>query len=167
MKYDLERFKTAQEDCYMKVLEEIKNGKKTSHWMWFIFPQIAGLGKSETAKKYELANIEEAEYYLMDELLSTRLLEVTRILADEVNGKTTPEIFGFPDYLKFHSSMTLFYSVVISNRQFENNSNFFCFSNAIRKYYDGNLDKITLEILNRTSSFNKETPYQFTTTSVD
>jgi len=167
MKYDLERFKSAQENCYTQVLEEIKNGKKTSHWMWFIFPQIAGLGKSGTAKKYEIANIEEAEYYLTDELLSKRLLELTRILAYEVEGKTTEEIFGFPDYLKFHSSMTLFYSVVITNRQFENNSDFFCFEDAIRKYYNGNLDKLTLEILKKTTLFTKETPYEFATTSED
>jgi len=146
MKYDLNRFKVAQDNCYTKVLEEIKNGKKVSHWMWFIFPQIAGLGKSGTAKKYEIANIEEAEYYLMDELLSKRLIELTRVLAYEVDGKTTEEIFGFPDYLKFHSSMTLFYSVMVSNRQFENNSNLFCFEDAIKKYYDGKLDKFTLEI---------------------
>ena len=62
MKYDLNRFKIAQEGCYQQVLTEMKNGKKTSHWMWYIFPQIAGLGKSGTAKKYEIANIEEAEY---------------------------------------------------------------------------------------------------------
>jgi uncharacterized protein (DUF1810 family) len=167
MKYDLDRFKTAQESCYKQVLEEIKNGKKTSHWMWYIFPQIAGLGKSGTAKKYEIANIEEAENYLMDELLSKRLIELTRILAYEVEDKTTEEIFGFPDFLKFHSSMTLFYSVVISNRQFENNSDLFCFEDAIKKYYDEKLDKSTLEILNRTTLFSKETPYQFTTTSVD
>ena len=73
----------------------------------------------------------------------------------------------FPDYLKFHSSMTLFYSVVISNRQFENNSDLFCFEDAIKKYYDGKLDKSTLEILNRTTLFSKESPYQFTTTSAD
>ena len=166
MKYDLDRFKIAQDNCYKQVLEEMKNGKKLSHWMWFIFPQIAGLGKSITAKKYEIANIEEAELYLMDELLSKRLIELTRILAYDVEGKTTEEIFGFPDYLKFQSSMTLFYSVVISNRQFEHNSDFSCFEDPIRKYYDGNLDKSTLEILNRRTLFSKETPYQFTTTSI-
>lgn len=154
MKYNLDRFKTAQDNCYTQVLEEVKNGKKVSHWMWFIFPQIAGLGKSVTAKKYEIANIEEAEYYLMDELLSKRLIELTRILAYEVEDKTTEEILGFPDNLKFHSSMTLFYSVVISNRQFENISDLFCFEDAIKKYYDGILDKSTLEILNRTTLFS-------------
>jgi uncharacterized protein (DUF1810 family) len=119
----------------------MKNGKKLSHWMWFIFPQIAGLGKSSTAKKYEIANIEEAEFYLTDELLLKRLLELTTILAYEIEDKTAEEIFGFPDYLKFHSSITLFYFVVKSNRQYENNSDFFCFDDTIRKYYDGKLDK--------------------------
>jgi uncharacterized protein (DUF1810 family) len=77
--------------------------------MWYIFPQISGLGKSGTAKKYEIANIEEAEAYLMDELLSKRLLELTRILAYDIEGKSAEEIFGYPDFLKFHSSMTLWY----------------------------------------------------------
>jgi hypothetical protein len=103
----------------------------------------------------------------MDELLSKRLLELTRILAYELEGKTSAEIFGFPDYLKFHSSMTLFYSVVITNKQFENNSDYFCFEDAIRKYYNGTLDKLTLEILKKTTLFTKETPYQFATSSVD
>lgn len=155
MKYDLDRFKTAQENCYLQVLKEMKNGKKTSHWMWFIFPQIAGLGKSPTAKKYELANIEEAECYLKDALLSKRLLELTRVLAYEIDGKSAEEIFGFPDYLKFHSSMTLFYSTVIANSQFENNSDLYCFNDVIRKYYNGNLDQLTLEKLQSTRIENK------------
>ncbi len=125
----------------------MKDGRKVSHWMWFIFPQIAGLGKSRTAKKYEIANIEEAEHYLMDELLSNRLLELTKILAYKVEGRTAEEIFGFPDYLKFHSSMTLFYIVVSSNRHFHNNNDFLCFEDAVRKYYDGKLDTSTLENL--------------------
>ena len=150
MKYNLDRFKTAQDRCYTQVLEEIKNGKKVSHWMWFMFPQIAGLGKSLTAKKYEIASIDEAQFYLMDELLSKRLLTLTSILAYKVEGRTAEEIFGFPDYLKFHSSITLFYSVVISSKQFENNSDFLCFEDAIRKYYDGKLDSSTLEILKTT-----------------
>jgi uncharacterized protein (DUF1810 family) len=167
VKYNLDRFKTAQDSCYTQVLEEIKNGKKMSHWMWFIFPQIAGLGKSGTAKKYEIANIEEAEHYLMDELLSKRLIELTKVLVYEVEGRTAEEIFGFPDYLKFHSSMTLFYTVVASNRHFQNNNDFFCFEDAVRKYYDGKLDTSTLEILMATTLFTNETPYQFETISAD
>ncbi len=163
MKYNLDRFKTAQDKSYEQVLEEMRNGKKTSHWMWYIFPQIAGLGKSGTAKKYEIANIEEAEYYLTDELLSKRIIELTNVLLYEIEGKSAEEIFGFPDYLKFHSSMTLFYSVVITNNTFKDNSRYFCFEDAIKKYYNKNLDKLTLEILNKTTLFTNETPYQFTT----
>ncbi|MBU3744725.1 MAG: DUF1810 domain-containing protein [Sediminibacterium sp.] len=147
MKYDLNRFKEAQESCYQQVLTEMKNCKKRTHWIWFIFPQIAGLGKSETAKKYEIANLEEAEYYLRDTLLSKRLVELTRILVDEVESKDAEEIFGFPDYLKFQSSMTLFNSVVKSNQQFPDNNNFSCFEVAILQYFDGKLDGRTLEIL--------------------
>ena len=88
MKYDLNRFKTAQENCYSQVLQEIKNGKKISHWMWYIFPQVSGLGKSGTSKKYEIANIGEAEAYLMDDFLSKRLLELTSILAYDIDKKT-------------------------------------------------------------------------------
>ena len=145
MKYDLDRFKTAQASCYPQVLDEMKNGKKLSHWMWFIFPQIAGLGTSATAKKYEILNKEEAECYLRDELLSKRLVELTSILVDDIEGKTAEDIFGFPDYLKFHSSITLFYKVVISNKQFTDNSAFCCFEAAIIKYYDGKLDSATVE----------------------
>ncbi len=165
MKYKLDRFKTAQDSCYMQVLKEMKNGKKMSHWMWFIFPQIAGLGKSGTAKKYEIANIEEAEHYLMDELLSKRLLELTKVLVYEVDGRTAKEIFGFPDYLKFHSSMTLFYTVVATNRRFQIINDFLCFEDAVRKYYDGKLDTSTLEILKTTTLFTNETPYKFETIS--
>jgi uncharacterized protein (DUF1810 family) len=147
VKYNLARFKTAQATCYPQVLQEIKNGKKRSHWMWFIFPQIAGLGTSATAKKYEILNKEEDECYLRDELLCKRLVELTSILVDDVEGKTDEDIFGFPDYLKFHSSITLFYSVVISNTAFTDNSTFRCFEAAIRKYYDGKLDNATVEIL--------------------
>ena len=146
---DLSRFINAQNNCYSQILKEIRNGKKESHWMWFMYPQIAGLGRSRTAKKYEISNIEEAENYLMDDLLSKRLVELTRILTYEVEGKTAEEIFGFPDYLKFHSSMTLFYSVIISNNQFNKKSDFFCFEDAIKKYYNGKLDNLTLEILKK------------------
>lgn len=151
MKYDLQRFKTAQDICYGQVLQEIKSGKKSSHWMWFIFPQILGLGKSGIAKKYEIVNIEEAEYFLKDHLLSKRLIELTKILTYQVEGKTAEEIFGFPDYLKFHSSMTLFHTVVKSNKVFENKGEFSCFEDAIKKYYDGQIDNATLEILHRTN----------------
>ena len=81
--------------------------------------------------------------YLIDALLSKRLIELTRILTYEIKGKTSEEIFGFPDYLKFHSSMTLFYSVITSNNELQKNSDYSCFEDAIRKYYNGILDKLT------------------------
>ena len=154
MKYDLNRFRIAQERCYSQVFQEIKNGKKVSHWMWFIFPQIAGLGKSEIAKRFEIASIEEAKFYLQDKLLSKRLVELTSILAYEIKGKAAQEIFGFPDYLKFHSSMTLFYSSIKSSKHFVDNVEFSCFEDVIRKYFDGNLDNFTLEIIKSTTLFN-------------
>ena len=156
---NLDRFKTAQDNCYTQVFEEMKNGKKVSHWMWFIFPQIAGLGKSEVAKQFEIASIEDAAHYLMDEILSKRLIELTRILAYEVEGITAQEIFGFPDYLKFHSSMTLFYLVVKSKSELQNNNYYLCFEDALRKYYDGKLDTSTLDILKSTTLFTNGTPY--------
>jgi uncharacterized protein (DUF1810 family) len=167
MNYDQNRFKIAQDNCYSQVLSEIKNGRKTSHWMWYIFPQISGLGKSGTAKKYEIENIEEAEHYLMDALLSKRLIELTSILAYEIEGKSAEEIFGFPDYLKFHSSMTLFYIVISTNNERESNSGYSCFEDVIRKYYNGTLDKLTLDILKKTTLFTNETPYQFKTSTTD
>jgi hypothetical protein len=145
---DLSRFIHAQNNCYSQILKEIRNGNKESHWMWFTFPQIAGLGRSRTAKKYEISNIEEAENYLLNDVLSERLIELTRILTYEVGGKTAEEIFGFPDYLKFHSSMTLFYLVVTKNT-IQINFDYSCFEDALKKYYQGKLDILTVEILNK------------------
>ncbi len=150
---DVTRFIIAQKNSYTQVLREIKNGKKQSHWMWFIFPQIAGLGKSDTAKKYEIKNAEEAEAYLLEETLSKRLIELTSILAYEIKNKSAEEIFGFPDYLKFHSSLTLFSSVVNSNILFGDKKKFLCFEDALLKYYKGKPDKKTLEILNSKTNF--------------
>lgn len=149
MSYDLNRFKNAQDQCYAQVLEELKSGKKNTHWMWFIFPQIAGLGSSAMAQKYAIANAAEAACYLEDALLSQRLVELTSILVKEVSGKTAEEIFGFPDYLKFHSSMTLFEYVVKAHKIFANNKDFVCFEAALRKYYDGKPDPLTLDILKK------------------
>jgi uncharacterized protein (DUF1810 family) len=156
LNYKLERFKIAQDNCYTRVLEEIKNGKKESHWMWYIFPQIVGLGQSDIAKIFEISTQKEAEYYLTDELLSKRLVELTNILAYQIESKTPEEIFGFPDCLKFHSSMTLFYLVVIMNDEFKKNKDFFCFEDAIRKYYDCKLDGLTLKNAIKTKFLIKE-----------
>jgi uncharacterized protein (DUF1810 family) len=150
-----------------KSCQKLKMAKRQVIGCGIFFPQISGLGKSGTAKKYEIENIEEAEHYLMDALLSKRLIELTSILAYEIEGKTAEEIFGFPDYLKFHSSMTLFYSVISTNKELESNNDYSCFEDAIRKYYNGTLDKLTLDILKKTTLFTNETPYQFKTTWTD
>ncbi len=104
---NLQRFLDAQQNTYQQALTEIKNGKKRSHWMWFIFPQIAGLGFSETSKLYAIKNLEEAQLYLEHDILGSRLIEISNALFD-IEGKTANQIFGSPDDLKLNSCMTLF-----------------------------------------------------------
>ena len=152
MNHDLNRFKIAQESSFEQALSEIQNGKKISHWMWYIFPQIAGLGKSSIAKKFEIRNADEAEQYLLDKLLAERLIQLTKILVNEIEGKTAQEIFGFPDYLKFHSSMTLFYSIVSKNQHLGDNSDFHCFEDALKKYYNEVKEPATLKLLKSLSA---------------
>jgi uncharacterized protein (DUF1810 family) len=147
MEYNLDRFKIAQEGSHLQALKEMKNGEKKGHWMWFTFPQIAGLGKSQTSKTYEIVNLEEAFEYLKDEVLSARIIELTDTVLFEVNGKTPREIFGFTDSRKFHSSMTLFHAVASTYTHFENKKRYRCFENALLKYFDSTLDQKTLSIL--------------------
>ena len=105
--YDLVRFVKAQEPCYAQVLAELAEGSKRSHWMWFIFPQLKGLGGSPTAVTYAISSLAEAHAYLAHPLLGARLRECTLcVLA--LTGRTTHEVFGYPDDLKFRSCMTLF-----------------------------------------------------------
>lgn len=134
--YYLQRFIEAQNTCYEFVISELTNGKKQSHWMWFIFPQIAGLGQSERAKKYAISSIDEARVYLAQPLLGSRLREVTTIV-NQLSGVTALEIFGNIDALKFHSSMTLFYQA--------GNDDIFLL--ALKKYFKGQSDIKTLKIL--------------------
>ena len=104
---DLQIFVQAQEDIYEQALAELKNGSKESHWMWFVFPQIAGLGNSEMARKYAIPNLADAKAYLSHDLLGSRLRECTEaVLA--VEGRTAHEILGSPDDVKLKSCMTLF-----------------------------------------------------------
>ena len=105
--YDLKRFVTAQAGVYPQVCLELKAGRKRSHWMWFIFPQIRGLGSSPTAVRYAISAKEEARAYLQHPLLGPRLRECTRLTLEH-EGTTVEAIFGYPDHLKFHSCMTLF-----------------------------------------------------------
>jgi uncharacterized protein (DUF1810 family) len=105
--YNLARFVAAQAAVYAQVCAELGAGEKRSHWMWFIFPQLAGLGRSATARLYAISSLAEARAYLAHPLLGTRLHECTRVV-NEVSGRSAAQIFGFPDELKFHSCMTLF-----------------------------------------------------------
>jgi uncharacterized protein (DUF1810 family) len=105
--FDLQRFVKAQEPVYEQVRQELKVGRKQSHWMWFIFPQIAGLGQSPVSIRFAIASLDEAEVYLAHPVLGARLRECARLTL-EVEGKTALEIFGSIDEMKFRSSMSLF-----------------------------------------------------------
>jgi uncharacterized protein (DUF1810 family) len=106
-RYHLDRFVRAQDGVYDDVLAELRAGRKRRHWMWFVFPQIAGLGSSSTAQTYAISSLDEAVAYLAHPVLGPRLVESAGLLT-AVEGRTADEIFGFPDNLKLRSSMTLF-----------------------------------------------------------
>lgn len=132
-----QRFLDAQSFVYDRVLAELRAGQKTSHWMWFIFPQIEGLGFSERSRRYAISGLAEARAYAHHPLLGARLLECTAL----VNGharKTASEIFGYPDDLKFQSSMTLFEAAVPDER---------AFVLALDNFYQGRRDQATLDLL--------------------
>ena len=135
--YNLQRFVVAQEPVYAEVLAELRQGSKRSHWMWFVFPQIAGLGRTETARFYAIGSRGEAEAYLKHDVLGRRLEDCTRLVI-EVQGRTAQQIFGQPDDLKFRSSMTLFARVAADNGIFQD---------ALEKYYSGEPDPLTLDRL--------------------
>lgn len=132
--YDLQRFVVAQEPVYTGVVSELAAGRKQSHWMWFIFPQIAGLGHSAMAQKYAIGSRGEAEAFLAHPILGLRLRECTR-LVNAVQGRSVHAIFGSPDDMKFRSSMTLFAKVTSDNADFVA---------AIAQYFDGAFDEATI-----------------------
>lgn len=136
----LNRFIKAQQNTYAHVLKELRNGKKTTHWMWFIFPQIEGLGYSPTAKFYSIKTIEEAKEYLAHPVLGKRLLECANILLN-INSKSADEIFGYPDNLKLKSCLTLFNFVAPEQK---------VFADVLEKYFAGTKDEKTLSILQKT-----------------
>jgi uncharacterized protein (DUF1810 family) len=137
MEYDLQRFLKAQEADYRTALTEIRNGRKRSHWMWYIFPQIAGLGFSSTSKYYSLKDLREAKAYLDDEIFGKRLLEISGALLNlENNGAT--KIFGTPDDMKLCSSMTLFSRVKDADPVFQK---------VLDKFFDGLPDEKTIHLL--------------------
>ncbi|MGH1352933.1 MAG: DUF1810 domain-containing protein [Methyloligellaceae bacterium] len=135
--FNLTRFIEAQDPVYERVCLELSQGKKVSHWMWFIFPQIQGLGRTSTAKKYAISSLEEAKDYLQHPVLGERLLECTDLVI-QISKRNIEDIFYNPDNLKFHSSMTLF--VLAANEKH-------IFTQALDKYFDGELDSATLKIL--------------------
>ena len=136
--FDLQRFVDAQAPVYQRVLAELRQGQKQSHWMWFIFPQLAGLGHSPMARRFAIASREEAVAYLEHDILGRRLRECTA-LVNAVQGRAIREILGSPDDLKFCSSMTLF-GAVSSDPEF---------AEAIQKFYGGTPDRRTLDLLAR------------------
>jgi uncharacterized protein (DUF1810 family) len=135
--HNLQRFLDAQHPIYGQVRDELQAGQKESHWMWFIFPQIKGLGTSGTAQKYAIEGIEVARAYLDHPLLGFRLRECTQLVI-AVRDRSIEDIFGYPDHLKFHSSMTLFAHVATADE---------VFAIALNKYFDGKDDCKTLEQL--------------------
>ena len=137
--FDLDRYISAQENQYHQALSEIKNGQKGSHWMWFVFPQIDGLGFSSMTVKYAIKSRNEAIAYLHHSVLGPRLREITEALL-EVKGKSALEIMGSPDYLKLKSCMTLF--ALVSN---ENS----LFQRVLDKYFGGKLDEQTIDLLEK------------------
>jgi uncharacterized protein (DUF1810 family) len=134
--FDLQRFLDAQAPIYARVVAELRHGQKQSHWMWFIFPQFAGLGHSAMAQRFAIASREEAIAYRGHGVLGFRLKECTALVT-AVEGRTVREILGSPDDLKFQSSMTLF-SAVSSDPEF---------SAALAKFYGGKPDQRTLDLL--------------------
>jgi len=135
--FDLGRFLIAQEGVYARALAEVRQGAKETHWMWFVFPQIAGLGSSATARRYAISGAPEASAYLAHPILGARLQKICRALLT-VEGSTASEIFGFPDDMKLRSSMTLFAAVSVSGSVFEK---------VLAWYFDGKHDERTLELL--------------------
>jgi len=135
--YDLRRFVEAQDPVIETVKEELRAGRKRTHWMWFVFPQFEGLGNSEMSRRYAIASRDEAAAYLEHPILGPRLRECTEIV-NALDGRSANDVFGSPDDLKFRSSMTLFDAVADDPTPFET---------ALERYHDGDGDPKTLELL--------------------
>ena len=136
--YNLRRFVVAQDPVFAQACAELTAGHKESHWMWFIFPQLQGLGSSPMAQRYAIGSLDEARAYLAHALLGERLRRCTQ-LVNRVRDCTAEEIFGYPDYLKFRSSMTLFAHVAAGRGE--------PFSEALAKYFAGEEDPLTCKLL--------------------
>lgn len=137
--FDLDRFIRVQDPVLASVRRELGDGRKRTHWMWFVFPQISGLGHSATARHYAIGSLAQAQAYMAHPVLGPRLVECT-VLVNKVDGRSIHQIFGSPDDLKFHSSMTLFAAAQPDTPAFRH---------ALDKYFDGAADALTTERLAR------------------
>jgi uncharacterized protein (DUF1810 family) len=132
--HHLQRFVDAQRPIYPQVLAELRAGQKETHWMWFVFPQLKGLGTSPTAQKFAIDSLDGARAYLDHPTLGPRLRECTRLVTT-LEGRSVEDIFGYPDHLKFHSSMTLFAHAADEKQ---------LFVDALKKYFCAKFDKQTI-----------------------
>jgi len=137
--HQLQRFIDAQKQDYATALNELKNGRKRSHWMWYIFPQIQGLGFSSTSQHYAINDLQEATAYLKHPILGQRLVEISKVLL-QLDSTDANEVFGNPDDLKLKSSMTLFAAVPDADAVFQQ---------VLDKFFRGNRDQKTVNILDR------------------
>ena len=137
--FDLERFVTAQDPIYETVAAELRAGRKQTHWMWFIFPQIAGLGRSDMAERYGITSLEEARAYLAHTVLGQRLRQCTALVL-EVQDKDANAIFGYPETMKFQSCMTLFCHAAPEDTET-------VLREALERFYDGREDEQTVAAL--------------------
>lgn len=135
--YNLERFLDAQKNDYAIALSEIKNGRKESHWMWYIFPQVMGLGYTSTSIHYSIKDLDEANAYLNHPVLGKRLIEISNVLLS-LETNDARHVFGSPDNMKLKSSMTLFSMVANADKVFEK---------VLDKFFDGKKDEKTLQLL--------------------
>jgi uncharacterized protein (DUF1810 family) len=135
--FNLQRFVDAQAPVYDAVVDELRAGAKRSHWIWFIFPQLAGLGRSPTAARFAISSLAEAQAYLDHDILGARLRECTH-LVNSIEGRSVDDIFGWPDNLKVRSSMTLFAHATPDNAEF---------MGLLEKFYGGEQDPATVALL--------------------
>jgi uncharacterized protein (DUF1810 family) len=135
--FHLERFVRAQASAYARALEELRRGHKETHWMWFVFPQLDGLGASPTSRFYGISGPDEARAYLKHHLLGPRLIECAETLL-QIEGRSATDILGTPDDLKLHSSATLFASLSAGHSPFER---------LLEKYFHGKRDDRTIQLL--------------------
>lgn len=136
-RFDLQRFVDAQEPVYERVLGELRSGRKRTHWIWFVFPQLRVLGRSPTAQRFGISSLDEARAYLAHDVLGPRLRECARLVA-QIDGSSIDDIFGWPDNLKVRSSMTLFIHAADDDDVFRA---------VLDKFYDGIQDPATVEEL--------------------